>query len=165
VFPPAEKILYPKQQQQINFVFPIKYIDMKKYLFGLLFTAILVSCKKENAINILKDKIAGTWEIEKIECGLCINPITNFPPGNNNLIIFNTTNVFERKQNNTSVFTGNYSIVSSKECNQSTGDMALLTNENNPSSPLFIQIVNEKLQLSTPYCYADGAITTYRRIQ
>ena len=138
---------------------------MKKGLLFLLFISILISCKKDNEITDLKNEISGTWELEKDLCGVCTNSVINYPPGNKNLIVLSSDGSFERKNQDTLVFKGNYSIQRNKECNQTSGDMALIIKEGSTPTPRFIQITADKLTLSTPYCYQDGVISTYRRIK
>jgi len=45
-----------------------------------------------------KNKIAGSWELEKSVCGECITPATIFPQGNGNIITFSADGAFERRK-------------------------------------------------------------------
>jgi hypothetical protein len=140
---------------------------MKKGFLFLIFITIFISCKKENdnEVTNLKNEISGIWELEQYMCSLCINPVINYSPGNQNLILLSVDGSFERKIHDTLLFKGNYTIQRNKECNQSSGDMALIISDGPNPTPQFIQIVADKLILSTPYCYQDGAKSTYRRIK
>lgn len=136
---------------------------MKRLFLLVIFIALCCSCKKENELNDLKNKITGTWELERNVCGMCPTPVTIYPPGSNNLIILYADGSFERKKQDTLLFKGTYSLQKNKECNATAGDDALTTNEY--SSAWFITCSNNKLELSIPYCYTDGATNTYRRIK
>lgn len=138
---------------------------MKKVFLLLLLIALFMSCKKDNPLTHLKMEIPGTWELERVVCGFCPNPLTNYPAGNENVIVFAADGSFERRTRDTLLFRGNYALQRSNECDQSVGDMALITNERPGLTPLFIQIVADKLTLSTPYCYQDGSTSDYRRIR
>ncbi|HEX7906269.1 MAG TPA: hypothetical protein VF487_20485 [Chitinophagaceae bacterium] len=138
---------------------------MKGQLLLLLFVTIIFSCKKENDLNDLKNKISGKWELRQIICGECANPITYFLQGNGNVIVLSTEGVFERRIDDSITFQGSYVLQRNKECNKATGDIALSTNEGSDPRPLFVQLDADNLQLSTPYCYADGATSIYRRVE
>ncbi len=137
---------------------------MKKTFPFLIILALLISCKKDNDITDIKNNITGKWETESNSCGLCNTSFTNYLPGNGNFIIISENGNFERKIHDTLLFKGSYSILKNKDCNKSSGDFAFTTNEQPISSIKFITINNDKLTLSTPYCYQDGSVTTYRRI-
>lgn len=139
---------------------------MKSQLLLLLFVTIIFSCKKENDLNDLKNKISGKWELRQIICGECPNPITYFLQGNGNVIVLSTEGIFERRIDDSITFQGSYVLQRNKECNKATGDIALSTNERSDPRPVFfVQLDADNLQLSTPYCYADGATSIYRRVE
>jgi hypothetical protein len=138
---------------------------MKKSVLFIAFMAIFFSCKKQDEMAGLQNEIIGTWELEKIFCGLCTTPVVDFPFGNNNIIILSSNGMYERKKNDTLLFKGTYSVLKSKDCNTTTGDMALLINEGVNPTPMFINIIGDKLELSTPYCYSDYNAVSYHRIK
>ena len=138
---------------------------MKTQLLLLLFLTITFSCKKENDLNDLKNKISGKWELRQVSCEECSNPVTYFLQGNGNIIVLSAKGIFERRIGNSITFQGSYVLERSKECNKATGDIALSTNERSDSKPLFVQLDTDNLQLSTPYCYTDGATSIYRRVE
>lgn len=137
---------------------------MKKVLLGICLALLLFSCRKANEISSLTKQAVGTWELEESVCGICTNPYTTFPPGNNNLLILSANGAYEKRKQDTVLSSGSYSIISSKECNKS-GDPAMMINTTTGSGLQFIQISNDKLTLSTPACYADGVVNTYHRVK
>jgi hypothetical protein len=137
---------------------------MKRLLLFVAFIAVFCSCKKENELGDLKNEIAGTWELEKIVCGLCTFPVIDFPPGNGNIIILSPDGSYERKKQDTLLVRGTYSVLKSKECSPA-GDRALIINEGSNTTLMFIKISTDKLEVNTPYCYTDYNATTYRRIK
>lgn len=153
--------------QRIDKIFCQNHIKtiMKKAFFLLLILPILFSCKKENDISNLRIKIIGTWELEKNICGECITQVSTFPQGNGNIIVLSANGTFERRKHDTLLFKGYYSLKKNKECNKRSGDIAFSTNESSTPTPFYITIDTDKLELSTPYCYADGAINIYTRLK
>lgn len=139
---------------------------MKIYWLALLVLVISAySCKKEErAEKQTKSQILGQWELSIYSCGECIHPLTTYPQGNGNIIEFAEDGRFLKKMKDSITFNGRYDIVTSKECNKG-GNMALQTNESTNGSLRFITLENETLQLSTPSCYMDGAVSIYRRIK
>jgi hypothetical protein len=135
---------------------------MKKGYFLVALIALSMSCKKANELTDIKAQIVGTWELERYSCGECPPSLQTFPPINRKLIIVSSDGTFERRVGDSVAFKGNYSIKRSTECNKS-GDPAFLTNESSNASPLFIRFDGDKLMLSTPYCYTDGAVSIYHR--
>lgn len=138
---------------------------MRNTLIIILFCTFVFSCSKESRLENFKNQIAGKWEIESRGCGLCINPFTIYPAGNGSIIVLLNDGTFERRIHDSITFKGRFFLNKSDECGKPGSDISLSTNESSITTPLFVQIVDGKLQLSTPYCYADGASTSYRRIQ
>jgi hypothetical protein len=132
----------------------------KTILLALLFT--VCSCKKDKDIKSLKKDIVGTWELEKV-IGAFSQPV--FPPGNGQLIVLGKGGLFERKQHDTLIFRGTYTIGTKKDCYERNGDMIFSTNENSSGNYRYIEISDGQLSLSTPNCYQDGAVADYRRIK
>jgi hypothetical protein len=137
---------------------------MRNLLLFVAFTVVFCSCKKENEPGDLKNEIAGTWELEKIICGLCTFPVINYPQGNGNTITLLPDGSYERKKQDTLLVKGTWSAINSKECS-TAGDRAIIINEGSSATLMFIKISTDKLELSTPYCYTDYNATTYRRIK
>lgn len=139
---------------------------MQKISLSLFSIVLLMaSCKKEHNVNALKDQLSGTWELERTICGECFVPNTNYAPGNGNLLVFGDDGSFQRKKQDTVLFTGTFSVIISKECS-SNGDQALTTNESSTgTTPQFIALNADSLVLSTPSCYQDGGSTIYKRIR
>ncbi len=131
----------------------------------IIFSVIVSSCSKDHHLDNFKNQISGKWEIEKNVCGECISQFTAYPEGNGNTIVLFNDGVFERRVHDSVTFSGEFFLSKSEECSMSHSDIAISTNEISNEFPLFIQIESDKLQLSTPSCYTDGSITTFRRIQ
>jgi len=131
----------------------------------ILLSFIFFSCSKDNRLENLRNQVAGKWEIEKRVCGECTNPLIIYPEGNGNIIVLLTDGTFERSIHDSVTFKGMFFLNKSDECGKPDSDISLSTNETSTPTALFVQIESGKLQLSTPYCYSDGASTIYRRIQ
>ena len=138
---------------------------MKNAFIAIFLIAIFSSCNKDNQLENFKTQLAGKWEIEKKSCGLCLNPLTTYPEGNGNIIVFLSDGTFERRIHDSVTFKGRFFLTKSNECGKPNTDIALSTDESIAILPLFVQIISGKLYISTPHCYMDGAGTTYRRIE
>lgn len=135
------------------------------WLLLLVLLVSVSSCKKEKrAEKQIKSQIIGQWELSVYSCGECTIPYTTYVQGNGNIIEFSEDGRFLKKLRDSVTFEGRYDIVTSKECNRA-GNVALQTNESINGSLRFITLENETLQLSTPSCYIDGAVSIYRRIK
>jgi hypothetical protein len=135
---------------------------MRKAIFiALLFS--FCSCKKNSEVKMLKRDIAGTWELERIS-GYPFNQ-PPFPPGNGRIIVLGEDGNFERKQHDTLVFRGNYTLRRKKDCYGRNTDVIFSTDENSFGDYQYIESSNGKLLLSTPNCYQDGATAYYRRLR
>jgi hypothetical protein len=143
----------------------IKYFTMKaNWLLLLVLLLSANSCKKEvRAEKQIKSQIVAQWELSFYSCGECIIPSTTYPQGNGNTIGFAEDGRFLKKLKDSVTFNGHYDIVTSKVCDKA-GNVALQTNESTNGSLRFITLENETLQLSTPGCYTDGAVSIYKRI-
>lgn len=138
---------------------------MKNALTAMLFYMFVSSCSKDSQLENFRNQIAGKWEIEARVCGECPNSLTNYPEGNGAMIVFFNDGAFERRIHDSVIFKGKFLLTKSEECGKTNSDIALSTNESVNRIPLFVRIESGKLQVGTPYCYADGATTIYRRIQ
>lgn len=138
---------------------------MRNVFLFILFCASCFSCSKDQRLEDFKNQIFGKWEIEKWVCVECLNPLTNYPAGNGNIMVLLKDGTFEKRLHDSVIFKGRFFITKSNECGNPDSDYAFSTNESSISTPLFVQIQSGKLQLSTPSCYTDGATTIYRRIE
>jgi len=125
-------------------------------------TTLIFSCKKENETAALRTQIAGTWELERA-IGFAVNQ--SFPPGNGRIIIIGNDGSFERRQNDTLVFRGVYTLQEKKDCHPRDTDFAIWTNESNTDDYRYIDLKEDKLTFSTPNCYQDGGDMIYRRVK
>ncbi|HLP37912.1 hypothetical protein [Lacibacter sp.] len=138
---------------------------MRNTLIIILFCTFVFSCSKDSRLENFKNQIAGKWEIEKRVCGECMSPLIIYPEGNGSIIVLLNDGTFERRIHDSVTFKGKFFLNKSDECGKPDSDISMSTNESLNSTPLFVKIESGKLQLSTPYCYADGVSTSYRRIQ
>jgi hypothetical protein len=131
------------------------------FLLALLFS--FCSCKKNNEVNTPKRDIVGTWELEKVS-GYPFNqpPLL---PGNGRIIVLGEDGLFERKQHDTLVFRGSYTVRTKKDCYERNTDIIFSTDENSSGSYQYIETSDGKLLLSTPNCYQDGGSAYYRRVR
>jgi len=159
-------LMYRMQRYQEIGCQHLKNLFMRNALRIIIFSTIIVSsCSKDHQLDNFKNQIAGKWEIEKNVCGECISPFTAYPEGNGHTIVLYKNGAFERRIHDSITFSGEFSLSKSEECGKSHFDISMSTNEISSEFPLFVTIESDKLQLSTPYCYTDGSITTFRRIQ
>lgn len=135
---------------------------MKKIIFLFLFVS-LYSCKKDTTVRNLKKEIVGTWELEQF-VGYPFNQPA-LPPGNGHIIVLKGGGLFERKQHDTLVFSGSYSVLKKKDCYERTSDVTFSTNESYSGDYRYIEVADDKLSLSTPNCYQDGGTAYYRRLK
>ena len=135
---------------------------MKKICF-LFFLTTIFSCKKDNEVKTLKNEIVGTWELEKF-VGYPFNQ-PPLPPGNGSIIVLGGDGSFERKQHDTLVFRGSYSVQRKKDCHERNSDIIFSTNTSSSDSYEYIEMSDGKLLFSTPNCYQDGGVAYYRRLK
>ena len=120
----------------------------------------LVSCKKD--LRMLNADIVGTWEMEKYS-GYPFNQPT-LPPGNGKIIVIGENGLFERKQQDTLLYRGSYSLDKKKDCYEDAKKITFSTSDGSGTFS-FIEVSEGKLLLSTPNCYTDGGITSFRRLR
>ena len=135
---------------------------MRIVFFSILLIG-FYACKKEKEVKSLKTEIAGTWELEKFS-GYPFNQ-TPLPPGNGRILVLGEDGLFERKQHDTVVFRGSYTLRKKKDCHERNTDIIFSTNENSFEDYQYIEIADGKLLLSTPNCYQDGGSAYYRRVR
>lgn len=135
---------------------------MSRILF-VFFLASVVSCKKYEAEKQLKNEIVGTWEFERYVGYPFNQPV--LPPGNGRMIIMGANGSFERKQHDTLLFKGKYSIQKKKDCYDRPTDIIISTDDNAFGGYQYVETKEGKLTLSTPNCYQDGGTAYYRRVE
>jgi hypothetical protein len=132
-------------------------------IFFLVLLCSFCSCKKDNELSTFKKDIIGTWEFEKV-VGYAINQ-PPLPLGNGRIIVIGEDGSFERKQNDTLVFRGSYTMGRKADCYNRNTDFTFSTSEPSIGTYQYIEISDSKLLLSTPNCLQDGVTTYYRRIK
>ncbi|MBE7171953.1 MAG: hypothetical protein INR73_15300 [Williamsia sp.] len=135
---------------------------MGRILF-LLFFIFFVSCKKSSQARLLEREIVGTWEFERYSGYPFNQPI--LPPGNGRLIIIGKDGSFIRKQHDTLLFKGNYTIRRKKDCYDRSTDIIFSTNETSADNYQYVETLDDKLAFSTPNCYQDGGTAYYRKVE
>ena len=112
---------------------------------------------------MLKRDIVGTWELEKVS-GYPFNQ-PQLLPGNGRIIVLGEDGLFERKQHDTLVFRGSYTVRTKKDCYERNTDIIFSTDENLSGDYQYIETSDDKLLLSTPNCYQDGGTAYFRRVR
>lgn len=131
---------------------------MKKTLL-VLAVELLFSCKKDQ-MSDFKNEIEGTWELQKVTGFVSYT----LPPDNGKIIVLGEDGSFERKQHDTLIFQGYYTLQKKNDCYERSTNTIFYSNESNPSDYNYIELMEGKLSLSTPNCYMDGGTAYYRRI-
>jgi len=131
-----------------------------RQIFSALLILFILSCNKE--IRQTKKEITGTWEFETFS-GYPFN--NTLPPGKGRIIVIRKNGDFERRQHDTVVFKGSYTIKKKEDCLERDNDLLFSTSEDSYKITGYIEIVNEKLSISSSNCLADGGTVYYRRIQ
>ena len=129
---------------------------MRKIIPIITITALTLSCKKESEEQLFKKKISGVWELEKVT-GVAT---TNYLPGNGQIVVFKEDGSYEKRQHDTLLFSGAYSLSTKTDCYPRTNNRVVQTTEG--ATPLYAEIEGGNLILDTPNCYADGGSAFYR---
>jgi hypothetical protein len=133
---------------------------MKTIFFFILSVLLFFSCKKYQAGKELSKEILGTWEMETF---IGFPSTISFPRGNGNTVAFLPGGTIEKKQSDTIVFQGTYSLDKKADCYPSDNDVILRTSEDS-NYYQYIEVKNGKLTLSTPNCYVDGGTSYWRKL-
>lgn len=137
---------------------------MKKLLTLFLITFTFLSCTKEN-FNQIKDDLVGTWELQQQVCFECPVYVTNYPSGNGHLLVICSDGNYESRFRDTILNEGKYYLDNNNICKDSPNKTIFSTAQNPGTINYEIKIENDELTLRTPSCFADGAISTYRKIR
>ena len=97
-----------------------------KALIISLFLVFLFSCKKDGVSSDFRNKITGSWEIERFSG---FGTIT-FPPGNGGIIVLFSNGNFERRQHDTVMFRGKYFLKAKSDCYPREDKIFFSTNDN-----------------------------------
>ena len=135
---------------------------MKKIIL-FLFVVSFYSCKKDAGFHALREDIQGTWELEQFIGYPFDQPV--LPAGNGQIIVLGANGLFERKQGDSLIFKGTYSLQTKKDCYPRHTEVSFSTTESSPGTYQYVDIANERLELSTPNCYQDGGSAYYRRVK
>ena len=131
---------------------------VKKLLPILSLLLLLLSCKKEDPLKAFREKLAGTWELERSYTWVQLPPVA---PGI--LLVFKTDGTFERKRFDTLVYRGTYTLRQKQDCSPRSSNIILSTSDNSAGYGDYIEIRNDTLDLSTSNCLADGGGGMYRK--
>ncbi|HEX8313920.1 MAG TPA: hypothetical protein VF609_02945 [Flavisolibacter sp.] len=133
---------------------------MKKFLPIVSLLLLLFSCKKEEPLKDFRKTLAGTWELERTITWVTVPPVA---PGI--LLVFKEDGTFERKRHDTLVYSGTYTLQQKQDCHPRSSNIILTTSDSSPGYEDYISVENNKLELSTPNCWADGGGAIYRRVK
>ena len=133
---------------------------MKTIVPLILGAVLFFSCKKYKPEQELSKAIIGTWEMETF---IGFPGTVNFPAGNGNTITFSAGSVMEKKQGDSIVFSGTYSLATKEDCYPSDNNIILKTTED-PNYYQYIGIKDGRLLLSSPNCFVDGGTSYYRKL-
>jgi hypothetical protein len=133
-----------------------------KIYFAFIILTLITSCKKDRDVKDLKKEMVGTWELE-FTSGM--SGYIPQPAGNGQIIVLGPGGIFERKKNDTVLFSGNYTVGKKKDCYDTGNDIIFSTNETNNALYHYIQITDGKLIFNLPTCYTDGQTISYRRLK
>jgi hypothetical protein len=131
---------------------------MKKKIILPLLLMVLYSCKKDS-LSPVKNDIAGSWELESYAT---YSGNYFYAPGNGKTITIGKDNSFERKNHDTLVFKGQYSLSNKKDCYETERKYFFKTSEPGTGELVLSQLY-DTLTLSTSNCVSDGAVSRYTR--
>ena len=121
---------------------------------------VFMGCRKEPNIDTNYSRFSGKWEYEQF-IGY---PSNNFlPPGNGQTMILGKDGSFERKQDDSLIFKGEYFLKGQGSCTE-TENILYFSSTENAYSERAITIEGDRLLLTTPPCYADGGVIFYRKV-
>ena len=144
----------------ILFTGVLKKIKIMKTLICIFLVLSLASCTKD--FGEIENDMIGTWEYERYS-GFPFN-IPPLPPGNGQIIVMGENGKFERKQQDTLLFSGSYSLDKKKDCYDKKRKVTFSTSDN-PGSYSFIEVSDGKLILSGSSCNEDAGASIYIRIR
>ncbi len=109
-----------------------------------------------------RDEVKGEWEyVVFVGYGIQQTPL---PPGNGRIIKFGGDDLFERRQNDTVLFKGTYSLNNRKDCFGDEQNTFVLTNDPNFTNNFTVSRRGDSLFISTPNCVSDGGSAIYRKL-
>lgn len=143
------------------YAIPVVNLGMKPLTIYLLALLVFFSCRKDHIPSEFKNKITGTWEIERFSGFGSVS----FPPGNGRIIVLFANGSFERRQHDTVMFRGRYSLRTKNDCYPRDEKTFFSVNDNSYSMDSFIDVDDSgKLLLSSSNCLADGGTSFFRKI-
>ena len=134
---------------------------MKKIIPYLLLILIASACKKMD-FSGFRDEIKGEWEyVTFFGYGV---PRQVLPPGNGRIIEFGGDDGFKRRQHDTVLFKGTYSLQKKKDCYGDVPSIFLETNDPGFPNGYVVSRSGDSLFISTSNCLIDGGSSMYRRL-
>lgn len=136
---------------------------MKALFFIALSVSMIISCKKDKS-DFARHQFYGSWEYENYS-GYPFN--NNYlPPGNGRIIMLSEDGIFERRQHDTLLFKGTYTLQEKRDCHGQQKKIFFSTDDPSFSWESYIDINSStgKLTLTTSNCLADGGTVYYRKI-
>ncbi len=109
-----------------------------------------------------RDEIKGEWEYVTFSGYVVPRPV--LPPGNGRIIEFGGDDGFKRRQHDTVLFKGTYSLQKKKDCNGDATSIFLETNDPGFQNGYVVSRSADNLFISTSNCLADGGSAIYRKL-
>lgn len=134
---------------------------MKNITHYLLITLLACSCKKMD-FSGFRDEIKGEWEYVRFS-GFGV-PTPALPPGNGRIIEFGGDGGFKRRQHDTLLFKGTYSLQKKKDCFGEEKPVFVQTNDANFTNGYIVSRIGDNLFISSPNCFVDGGSAIYRKL-
>ncbi len=132
-------------------------VNMKKSFICVFILTLFYSCKKE---DITQKDIEGSWEYATY-IGYPFNS-PSLPPGNGRIIVIGRNGLFERKNHDTTIFKGEYSLIWRKDCHGDMKQAFFKTTEPNAGENV-VSVLHDSLLLNSSNCLQDGGTTIYKR--
>jgi hypothetical protein len=131
-----------------------------RYLLAIVFL-VIASCKKEAAR--LTHDLQGKWELASADDAWFGH--REFVPGNGNTFSFNGSAYLRKVKTADTAYqySGTFKIYTGRPCDFAN-EQTLINFDNDVEASSF-SLSNEKLTIGTTECIADGATSTFKRIQ
>ena len=134
---------------------------MKQSILFLLSILFLTACRKDQAAGI-RTQITGAWEWVTFSGYPFINQA--LPAGNGRIIIFGSNGLFERKAHDTFILRGSYNLQERKDCYGNEQHVFLNATDSGFINNYSLDIINARLYISSPNCFADGGSSVWRKL-
>lgn len=138
-------------------------LSLMQKILAFLALAAICSCEKYIEVSGVEKQIIGTWEYEQY-----VGYPANEPPApahNGRIIVIGADGGFERRQHDSILFRGTYTMQNKRDCLDRSTDLIFSTNDPSTADAHYIDVAGGKLMLSSSNCLADGGTAYYRRLK